>query len=419
MKIGIFCGSIGFGGSQNTTISLAVELERRGHQITLYLDRQRFRAHKDVSLFEICDLPVNLIWPQMGFISLGNVIRSINYIHQQQHDVVLSVSCGPLPLLFLYNTFFPPIPVVYYEVGPRMRYITRVFHGTTVANSEETRDLLCNWLGKGLKDIPVVRARVDVREFHHVPSPSETEQSTHVVIFMMSRLELEKTTSVIKVMRALELLVQQRINVRLRICGSGRDENTVISIAKKINDGMGKPVVSLIKATSHVGNIIEKSDIVVGVGRCAWEAMACGRPVVVIGQEGIGGVVCKDTINTLMYYNFTARGSGKGEGPYEIAEVLKPLVESSCYRKQLGEYGLGIVKKYYDAAIGAEQMEAVLAKACQATSKKTLVRRLNEFGIIMTLWLCLYSKGFLIWLIRPRAAAQSLRKAISLAKVDT
>lgn len=62
MNIGAFCGAIGFGGSQNTTVSLAAEFQRLGQQVILYLDAKRFRSHKDIRSFTMRDLPLNAWW---------------------------------------------------------------------------------------------------------------------------------------------------------------------------------------------------------------------------------------------------------------------------------------------------------------------------------------------------------------------
>jgi UDP:flavonoid glycosyltransferase YjiC (YdhE family) len=75
MNVGILCASIGFGGAQNTTASLASELSRQGHDVTLYIDESRFRSLEDVGHLRVVDLPrdslLSALW---GYCPLRHLI---------------------------------------------------------------------------------------------------------------------------------------------------------------------------------------------------------------------------------------------------------------------------------------------------------------------------------------------------------
>lgn len=91
------------------------------------------------------------------------------------------------------------------------------------------------------------------------------------------------------------------------------------------------------------------SDIVMAPGRCALEAMSCGKPVIAIGSKVYVGLI--DNKNWLkgVYTNFG--GLGKKLEDYKSQSVekeLEKLINSKKTRDTLGELGISIVKQFYD-----------------------------------------------------------------------
>jgi glycosyltransferase involved in cell wall biosynthesis len=417
MHIGIFSSSIGFGGAQNTAITTANALRRRGHRVTLYLDARRFRCHKDIKSFALCDLPVNA-WCPYGLDSLSfrNLLHCARALDRSSIDIMLSIASQPLPILMLLQARFG-FPVAYYEVGRSRTWATRVFRGPIIANSEETEESLRQHRCNSSADIPIVRARIDVDDFLPlVESPSELDASGPISLLMISRIECEKLPAIEKVIRAVSTLLDDGKNVYLTLCGPGKDRDGIADMAALSVARHGPDRITLAAPTSQVAPLIRDSDIVLGVGRTAWEAMACRRPVVIVGREGLGGIVSEKNLPVLMRHNFTARGNGRDEGHKEIAETLQVLIDSPLIRRDLGEYGHDVVRRYYDASIGAAKMETIFCAAVDSEISSSARARVYCLCAGLMVWMQRYARAVVLWFLKRSLVMRSIQKRRELGR---
>lgn len=91
------------------------------------------------------------------------------------------------------------------------------------------------------------------------------------------------------------------------------------------------------------------SDIVVAPGRCALEAMSCGKPVIAVGSKKYTGLINEENWLKGIYTNFGGMGS-KMEGYQEgsIENDLAQVIENESLRERLGELGIFITKQFYN-----------------------------------------------------------------------
>jgi glycosyltransferase involved in cell wall biosynthesis len=87
----------------------------------------------------------------------------------------------------------------------------------------------------------------------------------------------------------------------------------------------------------NVEDFINAADMVISLGRGAYEAMACGRPVIVLDhrpyQEMIGdGLITEKNIYKLLYYNC----SGRAYRNKDIAQIIDFAL--SNYKPSLGDW---------------------------------------------------------------------------------
>ena len=91
-----------------------------------------------------------------------------------------------------------------------------------------------------------------------------------------------------------------------------------------------------------------KSDIVIAPGRCALEAMSCGKPVIAIGSKGYVGLIDKENWLKGVYANFG--GIGNKIDDYiegSIENDIKRIIESEQLRKNLEELGPNLIHLYF------------------------------------------------------------------------
>jgi len=419
MNIGVFCGAIGFGGSQNTTASIALELARRGHSVTLYIDKIRFRSFEDISSLEVVDIPWHLYSsPVWGYFSIRNAVHAVRQIQKNRCDVMLCVGPGQVPTAMLISAFFK-IPCVYYALFPLMQLESRLFSGSIVANSEETRDSLARGYRIPADRISIIRARIAIENSTSVSTTNMNENRDNAgpKIAMMSRLDYGKTPGVLLAMEAVYTINKMGRKVCYDILGSGNNISKIQKRADRINADLGSSVISLRGSVHFVPGELSKYAVIMGIGRCASEAMACGKATIVVGNEGLGGIVCPDNIEPLMYHNFTARCNKKKPDPSEVVSALVSILDNREYRRTLENYSLKIVRENYDVKIGALQFEQVLHDAF--SQKRPIKLKHIIFTIIGLVGLKIYHlvKCLAKWCIKPNQSIKAATLVRLLRKI--
>ncbi len=152
--------------------------------------------------------------------------------------------------------------------------------------------------------------------------------------------------------------------------GVGREEDLAHQIrhaADEANAALGRRAVIIVEGESDVSRYVAASDIFVGVSRAAIEAMACGIPVIIAGNEGVGGILTPETEQTLRESNLTGRGC-----PTELRLLDEMLDELRLpeRRRRLGEFSRALVQKVYS---GREMAERTLSVYRDATRPSLLV----------------------------------------------
>lgn len=109
----------------------------------------------------------------------------------------------------------------------------------------------------------------------------------------------------------------KKINKELKVVLSLSQSQSLNNTLKRVCDSLGLQFKYRNKYSNPIFNIeneINEADLVVTLGRGAYESMACGRPVLVLDQRPyvskspIGdGMVTIDNINELMKYNCSGR----------------------------------------------------------------------------------------------------------------
>jgi hypothetical protein len=107
--------------------------------------------------------------------------------------------------------------------------------------------------------------------------------------------------------------------------------------------------------SNHVDDVvpfIEKSDIVIGIGRCAYEGMALGRNVLVFDYQGMEGMITSKED----YYNFRTKNmSGRYKNNFDVTfDDLSR--EFDKYKKEYGKMNRELIELYHSPKVVIEDV---------------------------------------------------------------
>ena len=419
MNIGAFSARYGMGGSQNTSVTICNALAKRGHLVTLYCPAKQMFSYVRPKV-DICEIPVNEFEPlHFRNVSISNAMTVAREVKRRKHNILLSFNHASLIMLI------PPIlsariPCVHYVLGPIAPLILKLHRGTIVANSEETRDILANALSRSSENIAVVRGRVSV---DMLEKDLQEAQSTNPYnpplgirqIGMMSRLDSEQIEGIYQAIDASAILAQTRRDFRFLFAGDGGHLSEIRVTIEKMNNSAGREVAKAVGYVGAVGHFIQAADICIGMGRCAFEAMAFGKPTLIVGQHGYAGTVLPNEIDELAYFNFAGRNIKKVQPPNVLAERLNTMLDNP---ELLSESGL-FAKSYYrdnlDVSVGAKQLDEILSYEMESADPSRLqcVALWVGYCVFCCLWII---KGLFSRLFLPKRRQVQLDKIRKLQR---
>lgn len=110
---------------------------------------------------------------------------------------------------------------------------------------------------------------------------------------------------------------------------------------------MGRDAIHIVGAKYNVNDYYLSSDIVVGTGRVALEAMSCSKPVIAIGNTGYVGIVSKENQDIQWQHYFGDHGSVNELNLTSIYKDIKYLVQYHKARNRIGKWNYNWCKEMF------------------------------------------------------------------------
>ncbi|WP_044399129.1 hypothetical protein [Lacinutrix sp. Hel_I_90] len=161
----------------------------------------------------------------------------------------------------------------------------------------------------------------------------------------------------------------------LSLSQSSEANNKIETVCNKLN-------VSFNKLNKHLNPIwevekeINSADLVVALGRSAYEAMACGRPVLVYDDRGYfesyaDGYLSKDVLDTCIYNNLSGRTS---KLKFEESDIERELLK---YNESDGDVMRAYALKNLNMDLQAEKY---------IDYAQTLKKEISSFKLLLVKW---------------------------------
>ena len=346
MKVLMLISSLDVGGAETHLLELVKHLKKLGVRVTVASGGGVLVSELEREGAEHITLPLgskNPLAVVRSYLVLRRLVRRerIDIIHAHSRVAAyigerLSVSAR-VPLVTTAHAKF--------SVSPIKKYMTRWGY-YVISVSEDLSEYLRSVYGISAERIRVIPNGVDTERF----KPSVGGRG-HRVLFV-SRLDSDSSEGAYSLCRIAERLGEKYEDLRIDIIGGGKEYFRLKALSEKINCGAGREIVKCLGARTDIERCMAERDIFVGVSRAALEAMACGLPTVLAGNEGFVGELCEDNLNLAEQSNFCGRGLSAIDDEKMFFAVSSLLDMSESERAERGR----ILRAYVEDKHGAEQM---------------------------------------------------------------
>jgi glycosyltransferase involved in cell wall biosynthesis len=352
------------GGAPKTAITLAKGLKERGHEV-FFFSRKGGMYEKllEEAGIPLISAPHHAFFPLMFHLNLKayRILKkavedySIDIIHAFHHNS------------YFLSLFVAPgrdIPVLFTAVWYQGTWPYPAYPGRVIFVAEEFLDHARPYLGKHAREMIVLPNRIDLDRFSKDTdwtafSDDHGLPRSGVKLAFMSRLGRTKIKSVNNAMDAVDILAGRGMEVTLAIAGDGPLYEEVVEYAGKINNKHSRPAVRAIGPIGRTPEFMAWADIVLGIGRSAFEGMATEKPTCIVGENGLAGIVDRDTVSELQYYNFAGRNVKSRQDPSVLADTIERIVNDSELYGALAKFSRRYVIDNYGYRTGAERLEKI------------------------------------------------------------
>ena len=180
-------------------------------------------------------------------------------------------------------------------------------------------------------------------DFELYKNDNQTKCNNIENILIVSRISEEKMKVLLCGIDLFRKISEKYSNAKLYIVGGGKKTDSLkeyIEKYKLITNGK----VELVGEKTNIKEYLEQADLLLGLGRCALEAIAMKVPAIITGYEGIKGLICKENINTAIEENF----SGSNMKTIDITECMEQIKKLETNKEEIVEENYVIAKEKLD-----------------------------------------------------------------------
>ena len=181
----------------------------------------------------------------------------------------------------------------------------------------------------------------------------------------VGRMSVEKMDAPLAILEAARTIVSKFPDTVIWIVGSGEYYHRLSSLGTKVNEDLKKDVVVFTGpvAVACMPAVLDRATVIIGVGRVAYEAMACGKAVIVAGSArgplggNYGGVVSPSNVADLEVHNFSGRNARNVTNGQRIADDCIRLLGDDEYRLKIGGFGRSYIETEHSLEAVAARVE--------------------------------------------------------------
>lgn len=343
MNILLVTSRLSLGGAETHIVGLAKELTALGHTVTIASAGGQLTDRLSPSVRHVT-LPLHKKDPLSvlrSLIGLQRLIRKEAYSVVHAHARIPAFLCGILRK----GTVFSFVTTAHLDF-PRKRWgLFSQWGERTLAVSQDIKDHLIREYGLSPDTIAVTVNGIDTEHFCPAPHP----RGFHLL--HVSRLDSDRSLTAFSLIAIAGELRRRFPDFRLTILGEGSDLSAIRAAARRVDPR--QTFLSVLGGVFDPAPYLQKADLFVGVSRAALEAMACGLPVILAGNQGYGGILTPEMLPTMAATNLCCRGYPLPTEEKLLQDVTG-LLSDRRQQGTLGNFGRETILREYPFSRTAE-----------------------------------------------------------------
>ncbi|MFA6439236.1 MAG: glycosyltransferase [Bacteriovoracaceae bacterium] len=210
--------------------------------------------------------------------------------------------------------------------------------------------------------------------------PHRPPQREKKIVSFVGRLSgFKGDTLLIIVEQVFPKIYETYRNVEFHIIGGMNEKSKIIPAIHAINRKVGTDFIIAKGFSKDVEKIYRESDLIVGSGRVAMEALACGSPVVSIGESNFVGIISEETAKEALVTNF---GDLDARRPIDVSESVRSILFALEHPDKIsGAWGREFIEKNFEITAVTSQLNAVYTEAVAKKKRSTEVPVLSYYRI--------------------------------------
>lgn len=361
---------MGFGGAETHIYELCRALVRDGHTVTVASAGGRYADMLEAAGIRHVTLPLHTKNPLAVLrcrAALKKLIASEQFDVVHAHARIPAFICGSLQKQLHFR--FVTTAHWVFRVTPLWKRLAN-WGDRQMAVSEDIKQYLIDNYGQFADNISVTVNGIDTDsfapggDFAAIRDELALSPSAHRIV-SVSRMDESRGKAQLCLAKCAGRLLEKYPDLEIVIVGDGvlSAERNLLADVREIADTLekkhGRKIIFTPGLRTDTPAFLASADVFVGASRAALEAMSCGLPTVIAGNEGYIGIMDESRRDLALKTNYCCRDCGETTEAKLFADLCKLLDTAPETRRAMGGYCRRVILEDFSAARMAHDYEAM------------------------------------------------------------
>ncbi len=306
-----------------------------------------------------------------------NIVFLSNFIKKNNVDVVHAHSRAASWVSY-FATRSGSIPLVSTIHGKQHLHFSSklfsVYGEKRIAVSKSIYTHLNHDLKYPLDTLALINNGIDLSQWNFT-TETPSQQSKKIVSYV-GRLSGMKGDVLLRLIEEVfPVIYKHDSTIEFHIVGGMNEQQKILPSIEKINAAVGVEFIIAKGFTANVEQIYHSSNVIIGSGRVAIEALACGSIVAAIGESNYTGLISEKTNEDALNTNF---GDGGKISPFDANKFVNDIIFAIHHPEEFDRsWGRRFVEEKYDIKKISLQINYVYAEA------RAVKKGINEIPILL------------------------------------